>query len=280
MPGQNSTQQSSRSRQDSVVSIASGSQAKYEPQKPTHSQVKTVSKLTALPNEILLKIAHYLRVDLPPMEKEERFDGRERHTFVRAAADLHNLSQTSRVLRPVAQEALLHTIVLGGFDGLPAIESLVRLLLHYPEAGRLVKRLRLGLPPNERFYLKNDEDAKNMNWSTQLYGPPPSDIQSKAAEVIAQAPFKATIRERWQASLSSSYSRPLCGVLLTLTPHLEYLSLSHSLGVSAGNRIMKKMFGVSTSDDETDFSVLPGLASLHYFNNKTSPKIRPSLQSK
>jgi hypothetical protein len=129
-------------------------------------------KLTDLPNELLLHIIEYLRVSIPGVDKEERFDGIERVTFVRDTKTLISLSKTCRKLHPIAQQVLLHTIVLGGFDGLPAVLSLVRLLLYRPETCRHVRRLRIGLPPNEMIYESND----GAYWMSKPLGPPPSDL--------------------------------------------------------------------------------------------------------
>ncbi|KAH7377722.1 hypothetical protein BKA66DRAFT_550959 [Pyrenochaeta sp. MPI-SDFR-AT-0127] len=170
----------------------------------------TASRLTTLPNELLLKIAGFLRVDFPWMEKEERFDGCERILFIIDAADLINLSRTCRKLRPVAQEALIHTAVLGGFDGAKSIESLVRLLLKRPELGKSVRRLRIGLPPWEELYRKSEEAAQAGLWSSKPLGPPPLDLLAKAYGIIDQTPFTAALKDSWRVELQISYARPLC----------------------------------------------------------------------
>jgi hypothetical protein len=278
MPSRGSIKQYVRARHDSIVSRLSGVTLKEETIVSLKSYAEHVPRLTKLPNEILIHIARYLRPDIPEMEKEERFDGKERYTFVEGATDLRNLSETCRALRMIAQEALLHTVVLGGFDGLPAIVSLVRYLLDHPEAGRHVKRLRIGLPPNERYYFASDTDADNLIWSSKLQGPPPSDIWLRAAEVIAYSPFTPAMKQGWLNELAASYARPLCGVLLALVPKLEYLSISHSLGIAADNRILKKMFGVQTTSESADFSALASLAHVRYFNDKTPLSIAPRLR--
>jgi hypothetical protein len=233
---------------------------------------KTI-KLTDLPNELLLHIAANLRVSIPRMDKEERFDGIQRVSFVWDAKTLISLSKMCKRLHAVAQEVLLHTVVLGGFDGLPATLSLVRLLLHRPEMRRHVRRLRIGLPPNEMIYLANNKGY----WTSKPLGPPPLDIWPKAAEVAASSLFPVNVKESWQRELSSNYARPLCGVLIALVPNLEFLSISHSLGRASCNGILQEMFGIRDWDAETDVSVLPALAKSKYFNDLTIMELRPTL---
>ncbi|KAF1840208.1 uncharacterized protein K460DRAFT_410809 [Cucurbitaria berberidis CBS 394.84] len=233
------------------------------------------SRLTALPNELLLKIAGYLRVDFPWMEKEERFDGRERTIFVTDAADLVTLSRTCKKLRPVAQEALLHTIVLGGFDSAGSIESLVRLLLRRPELGKAIRRLRMGLPPHEKLYFKSEKAAEDQIWSSKPLGPPPPHLLAKAKHVIDETPFTIAVKNHWRVELKVSFARPLCGVLLAMAPNLEHLSVSHSLGGESPDRALRQMFGIREDEVEADFSALPALTGLRYVNDATPANRRP-----
>ncbi|KAH7064247.1 hypothetical protein BKA63DRAFT_169283 [Paraphoma chrysanthemicola] len=231
------------------------------------------TKLTDLPNELLLCIIDYLRIDLPRVIKEERFDGQERLRYVQQARDLVHLSSTCKTLRPVAQKALLHTIVLGGFDGLPAIVSLVRLLLDRPEAHSYVRRLRIGIPPDKKYYCT----PYNQMMKRIPFGPPPSDIWLSAAEVIAHSPLPTSLKHDWQEALSSNHPRPLCGVLLALVPRLQHLSISHSLGRVSGDQVLRQMFGGHDGNSVIELGALPVFGNLTYFNNNTTPRLRPSL---
>lgn len=230
-------------------------------------------RLLALPNELLLKIAGYLRVDLPWMEKEERFGGQERIEFVTDAADLISLSRTCRMLHPVAQEALLHTAVLGGFDGASSIESLVQLLLHRPALRKALRRLRIGLPPQWRLFSKSEE--ANGFWKNKLPGLPPTQLLIEGDGVIDQTPFDIALKTDWRRALKNSYAQPLCGILLALTPKLQYLSVAHSVGGENPNRVLRQMFGIHGNEIEADFSALPALTNLCYLNDATPADQRP-----
>ena len=240
-----------------------------ESQAPNQATGGEALRLTALPNELLLKIAGYLRVDLPSMETEERFDGRERVTFVADAADLVNLSKTCIRLQPLAQEALLHTIVLGGFDGLDSIECLVRLLLSRPDLGKAVRRLRIGLPPNDTL------SVQNKVWFSMPLGQLCNDLAMQIPGIIDQTPYDPTIKKFWKTQLRISYARPLCGVLLSLVQNLEHLSVSHSLGGVSPTRVLREMFGICLDETEADFSALPALTNLRYLNDATPADRRP-----
>jgi hypothetical protein len=264
----------SKSPPRSMTTSHTGTNTTHHTSESLQHNVTITVKLTDLPNELLLHIARYLRVvNMPDMIKEERFDGKERITFVRGTESLINLSRACRKLRPIAQEALLHTVVLGGFDGLPAIVSLVRLLLNRPDMRKHVRQLRIGLPPNEIIYLA----SKKGWWLSKPLGSPPSDIWLPAAELIASSQLPTTMKHAWQEELSANYPRPLCGVLLAMVQNLEYLSISHSLGRTSGNAMLREMFGIREGDNDVDLSVLPAFMKLQYFNNDTILDLRPTL---
>lgn len=279
MPRQNSIQHYLRSRHDSLLSRLSRHTSKPSLELIDSAQPPANSTLLILPNEILLQIAGHLRSEMPRMLKEERFDGIERIEFVKGSRNLIRLSRTCRRLRPVAQEALLHTAVLGGFDGLPAFVSLTRVLIENPTLGKHVRKLRIGLPPNDQYYFKTPFGSDNRTLFTRSYGSPPSDIWLRAAELIVATPLSEELKTSWRMHLMYNYSRPICGVLLALLPNLEYLSISHSLGFRSAtdNRTLKKMFGIATDECNYDLSPLPAFVGLRYFNDSTPLTVAPRL---
>jgi hypothetical protein len=268
----------SKSKRGSISALLAAVGLTDNNSKVTYRRNRTAitTKLTDLPNELLLCIVDYLRIDLPKVIKEERFDGQERLRYVQQARDLVHLSSTCKTLRPIAQKALLHTIVLGGFDGLPAIVSLVRLLLDRPEAHRYVRRLRIGIPPDKKYYCTMAGTPYQM-MKRIPFGPPPSDIWLSAAEVIAHSPLPPTLKQDWQEALSSNHPRPLCGVLLALVPRLQHLSISHSLGSVSGDQVLRQMFGGHDGNSVADLRALPVFGNLQYFNNNTTLRLRPLL---
>jgi hypothetical protein len=224
---------------------------------------KSGLKLMDLPNELLLQITQHLRIECLPPIVQDRFDGKERIIFVQRAATLINLSLTSKKIYPIAQEVLLHTVVLGGFDGLPAIVSLVRFLLQRPEMGKHVKRLRLGLPPNKIHYFKDAKAKKEGKTTSMLFGRAPRDIEHLAVRAINSSALSETVRKNWLDELKVNYARPLCGVLLSLTPYLGQFSISHSLGMMTVDNMGREMFGLGKvkTDGDVDLWGLPGLKS-------------------
>jgi hypothetical protein len=238
------------------------------PQTRNSRRKTTKLRLTDLPNELLLHITSYLRASLPPRENEDRFDGRERILFVRSTRSLLNISITCRKLHPIAQEVLLHTIILGGFDGLPAIVSLVRFLFHRPEACRHVKRLRIGLPPNKQYFFKNEKAARDEKYSSAPLGPPPPGLYHPAFHLILDTPLPKHVRAAWQAELKVNYARPVCGLLIVLLEKLEWLSVGHSLGMASREGVLREMFGCGKCSGEIDLTGLTVLKNSRNLNGE------------
>ncbi|KAH5112286.1 hypothetical protein HBI38_075740 [Parastagonospora nodorum] len=227
-------------------------------------RTKTPSRsinLSNLPTEILFQITSHLRPPAPAPLLPSRFDGPERIAYVRSACPLVALALTFRRLTPIAQEALLHTIVLGGFDGLPALVALVRFLMLRPDMRVHVKYLRLGLPPERCLYFKSERDRRGERISARVFGSVPGELWDGVVRVVERAGVGANVKDVWMEELRANFARPMCGVLVVLLD-VEGLSVGHSLGMKRRESVLREMFGCGRVRGEVDLRGVKGLKGL------------------
>ncbi|KAH3975024.1 hypothetical protein HBH70_086920 [Parastagonospora nodorum] len=217
--------------------------------------------LSNLPTEILFQITSHLRPPAPAPLLPSRFDGPERIAYVRSACPLVALALTCRRLTPIAQEALLHTIVLGGFDGLPALVALLRFLMLRPDMRVHVKYLRLGLPPEKCLYFKSERDRRGERISARVFGSVPGELWGGVVRVVERAGVGANVKDVWMEELRANFARPMCGVLVVLLD-VEGLSVGHSLGMTRRESVLREMFGCGRVRGEVDLRGVKGLKGL------------------
>jgi hypothetical protein len=119
------------------------------------------------------------------------------------------------------------------------------------------------LPPNKIHYFRDGKAKKEGRTSSMMFGRPPRDIENAVIVTMRASPLPENVKRIWGKELRMNYARPLCGVLVSLTPQLDMFSISHSLGTMDDEDMRRAMFGLGKADVGLDvglnLSVLTGV---------------------
>jgi hypothetical protein len=257
--------------------------------------------LSALPNEIVRPICEYLIGDTQALLLTNN-EAQARSSFENSARSLRNLCLTSRRFLPVAQETLSHTAIVceskfhvASVFRLPSatvdnstssIAQLVRTLLDRPDLRSKVKKLYLVIPPRREPGIEARHAWMNhpphfLNFHGPYIVPtadsPSSSLNAillRAAVIIQNAAFSDVVKTQWEEELFETHIRPLCGVLLALTPTLQYLELVNKDGIQDCTMLAMMPFRATSygrlTDKVPDLGLLPALKKIKHLRLRSN----------
>jgi hypothetical protein len=101
------------------------------------------------------------------------------------------------------------------------------------------------------------------------------DILDKCAEIVQSSSFSSTQKSKWEYDISQPWTGPLCGVILSLLPNLESLTL-HVPGrgqVDDDREALSPLFGCTLKEDKN----VGSRQSYHSYEQQVGISGRPNL---